>query len=415
MASIPARADAARPFGSALVVAVLFALALLGGLAVRHLTAPREPVPAALGTNAGAARAAAAVRRAAPTVPPTVLAPLNPDEARRSNDALPLLPGPPPAARPFVFTGTPLDRAAARTCLAAAVLYEAGDDRVGEEAVAQVVLNRLRHPAFPKTVCGVVFQGSERAEGGGGCQFTFTCDGALERTPAIGPWQRAEAIADAALSGTVDRAVGTATHYHADYVVPYWRGSLDKIARVGAHVFYRWKGFWGTPAAFIGRLQPLERLDPRIVALAGPGQVAMAADLTGLVADSDVTAAAAAPAEPPRTVAHVAGIGSGDLGSALVRLADEAAGQFVVQYEIGVPPDRYPVVAGRLCGSRKDCMVFGWTDVAQMPRALPLMPMGMRGMAFLYRRSSAAGTTRPMWNCRRFRRGDAGQCIPGTD
>ncbi|MCZ3110870.1 cell wall hydrolase, partial [Acinetobacter baumannii] len=76
------------------------------------------------------------------------------------------------------LTGDTALQARAIDCMAAAVLYEAGDDAVGQRAVAQVVINRVRHPAFPKTICAVVFQGSDRATG---CQFTFTCDGALVR------------------------------------------------------------------------------------------------------------------------------------------------------------------------------------------------------------------------------------------
>jgi hypothetical protein len=116
--------------------------------------------------------------------------------------------------------------------------------------VAQVVLNRVRHPAFPKSICGVVYQGSERKTG---CQFTFTCDGSLARVPVPALWARARAVATAALEGSVEPAVGTATHYHANWVVPYWASSLTRSADIGAHIFYRWNGFWGTPAAFTGR------------------------------------------------------------------------------------------------------------------------------------------------------------------
>jgi len=59
-------------------------------------------------------------------------------------------------------------------------------------------------------------------------------------------------IALAALAGVVEPSVGTATHYHANWVVPYWAWSLDKITAVGAHIFYRWKGYWGRRAAFTG-------------------------------------------------------------------------------------------------------------------------------------------------------------------
>jgi hypothetical protein len=143
-------------------------------------------------------------------------------------------------------TGT--DYAKSLACLTAAVYYEAATESVdGQRAVAQVVLNRLRHPAYPNSVCGVVFQGSERSTG---CQFTFTCDGALARAPHAGIWARSRAVAEAALAGSVYAPVGWATHYHTNWVVPYWSSSLTKVANVGTHIFYRWEGGWGRAPAF---------------------------------------------------------------------------------------------------------------------------------------------------------------------
>src|SRR5213075_2579568 len=121
--------------------------------------------------------------------------------------------------------------AQALECLASAIYYEAGNqDENGERAVAQVVLNRVRHPAFPASVCGVVYQGSTRATG---CQFTFTCDGSLARAPERSAWNRAREVAKAALAGFVQPAVGNATHYHANYVAPYWAPTLAKTAVIG--------------------------------------------------------------------------------------------------------------------------------------------------------------------------------------
>ena len=113
--------------------------------------------------------------------------------------------------------------------------------------MAQVVLNRMRHPGYPASVCGVVYQGADRPTG---CQFTFTCDGSLNRSPDADGWRRANEIAAAALSGAVYAPVGWATHYHADYVVPYWASTMAKNDVVGAHLFYRWPGGWGQPSAF---------------------------------------------------------------------------------------------------------------------------------------------------------------------
>ncbi|SEJ60775.1 Cell wall hydrolase CwlJ, involved in spore germination [Sphingobium sp. AP50] len=182
-----------------------------------------------------------------PDVEPAVNYALPTDKARALNAAIPFSARANPAASPFHFVGDADNLSRAVDCLAAAQIYEAGDDAVGEQAVAQVVLNRARHPAFPKSICGVVFQGQERATG---CQFTFTCDGALARTPPPAAWDRARIIARAALAGAVFKPVGLATHYHTDWVVPYWSASLDKTARVGTHLFFRWAGKWGTAAVF---------------------------------------------------------------------------------------------------------------------------------------------------------------------
>jgi spore germination cell wall hydrolase CwlJ-like protein len=153
--------------------------------------------------------------------------------------------------RPFNLSLKTVDGGRALHCLTQAIYYEAArEPELGQEAVAQVVLNRLRHPAYPKSVCGVVFQGSLRRTG---CQFSFTCDGSLAYLPEPGHWARAQRVARRALAGFVMREVGSATHYHADYVAPYWAPTLVKLHQVGAHIFYRWTGPWGEPPAFTGR------------------------------------------------------------------------------------------------------------------------------------------------------------------
>lgn len=169
-------------------------------------------------------------------------------EHAQNGDDDPALSGSGPAARALSGLANAVDRERALSCLTAAVYYEAAsepDD--GQRAVAQVVLNRMAHPAYPKTVCGVVFQGSERATG---CQFTFTCDGALLRKPSRYFWNRAETVARAALAGYVYAPVGLATHYHTFAVHPVWADSLNFIGQIGAHRFYRMTGPAGAPQAF---------------------------------------------------------------------------------------------------------------------------------------------------------------------
>ena len=153
-----------------------------------------------------------------------------------------------PAARALRFAGTSTDRARAQQCLTLAIYYEAATEPdAGQRAVAQVVLNRVAHPAYPDTVCGVVFQGSERRTG---CQFSFTCDGSMARQPARMWWDRAAAVARSALAGAVYAPVGLATHYHTVQIHPYWADSLDNVGTIGAHRFYRWRGAAGRSLAF---------------------------------------------------------------------------------------------------------------------------------------------------------------------
>jgi len=181
--------------------------------------------------------------------------------------------------KPFVLSADADDSARALHCMTQAIYFEAAREPVrGQQAVAQVVLNRLRHPAYPKSVCGVIYQGSARLTG---CQFTFTCDGALRWTPQPALWRQAQDVARRALAGFVDKDVGSATHYHAAYVVPYWAPTLVKMTQVGQHIFYRWTGPWGEPPAFSGHyegreseLSPalLASLDPRTQAYLGLSQ-----------------------------------------------------------------------------------------------------------------------------------------------
>jgi spore germination cell wall hydrolase CwlJ-like protein len=193
----------------------------------------------------------------APAVAPQTFEQMTPQQAAALNAAVPVSPLPNPAAAPFVLkAASPGDVTRAENCLAMAVYYEAANQGPdGEAAVAQVVLNRLRNPVFPKTVCGVVFQGSSLPTG---CQFTFTCDGSLARTPSAPGWRDALFVARRALNGYVMRDVGEATHYHTIWVVPYWQTTVLKVAQLGAHVFYRWSGSLGQPAAFHGAYAGME-------------------------------------------------------------------------------------------------------------------------------------------------------------
>ncbi|HEY5720937.1 MAG TPA: cell wall hydrolase [Allosphingosinicella sp.] len=193
------------------------------------------------------------------------------DAAKLINATLPFSHAPVEAANPFSLSAEASDEERALRCLTQAVYFEAGFEPIeGRRAVAQVVLNRVRHPAFPKSVCGVVYQGSALP----GCQFSFTCDGSLRREPAAGAWAQAQRIAREALAGAVSASVGQATHFHTDYVAPFWAPRLSKIRQIGAHIFYRWPGSWGRRGAFTGRYAGGESVpsEPAIPATAWAAQ-----------------------------------------------------------------------------------------------------------------------------------------------
>jgi len=353
----------------AILVMIAAVALVLPILVVRYVPAPRPVLPVAIERRVVAATEL-------PAVEPVKLQDLAPQDAQAFNAAIPFVTGPNPAARPFTFSGSADDLARATDCLAAAGYYEAGDDSEGQRAVDQVILNRLRHPAFPKTVCGVVFQGSERSTG---CQFTFTCDGALARTPSEAAWRRARETAAAALSGAVYKPVGYATHYHTDWVVPYWSASLDKIAELHTHLFFRWTGWWGTPPAFNRTPQIGE------MAVAKLARLSTAHGMGAALADADGAIIEASPffGRLPLPLAS-------EPNTFLTSLNPAQSGTFAA-------------MALAACGEREKCKFMGWTDPGLMGFTLPLGPEQMAGMSFSYIRDRASGLERSLWNCGEFR------------
>jgi spore germination cell wall hydrolase CwlJ-like protein len=284
-------------------------LALTAGLAIASVPAHRAPKLMTVRlTPAAAPQAAAQPVDTAEDVPVIRLQDMTPDQARKWNASNPIAKGANPAARPFhLETEGVLDEARAVDCMTAAIYYEAGFESTdGQRAVAQVVLNRMRHPAFPKSVCGVVFQGADHK--GGGCQFTFTCDGALAREPQPEAWARARKVAEAALNGYVMKKVGMATHYHAEYVAPYWSPTLVKLAVIGQHIFYRWTGSSGTPPAFGGHYAGGEMAGLKVATLdnlgkGGTRSAILSASNTATAAPSVAAPVADAPAPAKIAVA----------------------------------------------------------------------------------------------------------------
>lgn len=269
-----------KPVHSAVGGAAAATCGLIAAIVCNHgHAAPAPPQPARHASQAVQPFAPPG----APTVAPVTYEQLDPLAAVEWNRAVPIQRAGPAAARFFLAKGTPVWDAASR-CLAQAVYYEAASEPVaGKRAVAQVVLNRVRSPAFPNTICGVVYQGSERSTG---CQFTFTCDGSLRHDPSSKGWQSALDIAQAALQGSVYAPIGNATHYHANYVVPYWAPTMAKIGQIGAHLFYRWPGTWPASRYFgqqYANAEPAPFLAPAPVQLAdaAPGDVAAGPQAAG--------------------------------------------------------------------------------------------------------------------------------------
>lgn len=256
-----------------------------GGLVAVLLVGAASCVPASAAYGPGGSAFAAArpvsaappaPSDAPPPPPPMVLQNVSPTDAAQINASIPIADIDNPRAPSVIFRAADaVNQLRSEDCLAQAVYYEARSEGVdGQRAVAQVVLNRVRHPAFPNSVCGVVYQGPAHA--GGGCQFTFTCDGSLAVAPSGPAWAQARRIAAEALAGAVYAPVGEATHYHTQQVVPAWAFRLAKVAVIGAHSFYRLPGAWGEPGAFRQRYARREPLPSVLIVTRLPASVGRA-------------------------------------------------------------------------------------------------------------------------------------------
>ena len=373
------------------IALLIIALAAMALPIVTVLLAPRPDAAPVLAEIARPKRVVPAAEL--PEVEPVRLAALSMDDARAFNAAIPFSTAPNPAARPLVLDAGAEDFGRAVDCLAAATWYEAGDDPVGQRAVAQVVLNRMRHPAFPKSVCGVVFQGQERRTG---CQFTFTCDGAMRRTPSPAAWGRAQTIARQALTGSVFAKVGHSTHYHTDWVVPYWSSSLDKVAEVNTHLFFRWTGWWGTPGAFLRGYAGAEPVVAKLAALSpfhGGGEV--------VLAGTTDPAAMLDPATIPESAVPKPVAAGGD--------------SFHVALDKALGADAFAALAIRTCGERPYCKFLGWTDRTKVPAVgVALTPAQIEAMSFSYLRDKEQGFGKALWNCGEFKRPSPIQCMRRT-
>ena len=329
---------------------------------------------------------------AIPKVEPLELQQIEADVAKQKNAEQPFVTGSIPPAKPFKVTGSSADIQRAVDCLAATVYYESAQEApAGQLAVMQVVLNRMRHPAYPKTVCGVVFQGHERRTG---CQFSYTCDGSLRRQPSAAAWGRYQQMARTMLSGQIYAPVGYATHYHADYVLPYWSASLDKLRVEGRHIFYRWKGGWGTPRAFVGGYRGAEAMFPKLALLSTvhrTGDAVLDAQALALPQEAVVL--------DPKAVASA------------MAVSDAGKGQYILRIDPNLDPAQLPILAQQICTDRTYCKVFAWANTTLMPARFPVEENQLATMAFSYLRNAEQSFERALWNCAVFPRTDKKQCI----
>ncbi len=228
---------------------------------------PAAPQPAAMAREDYASTPASQANAMVPAydhddAPPVRLASLNagvmpmppvqPEATTVSLPPLNMVPLPTPA--PGVPPPSPAQRlnldakeyAKAERCLANAIYWEARSEPVrGQMAVAQVVMNRVFSPFYPKDVCSVVYQNAHRHLS---CQFTFACDGKRKTITERGHWARANRIAKQTLDGQIYvQEVAKSTHYHAAYVNPIWNREMKKLVRFGLHSFYR-PYAWGNGA-----------------------------------------------------------------------------------------------------------------------------------------------------------------------
>lgn len=324
-----------------------------------------------------------------------VLSELAPADAQARNAAIAFAAIGPGNARPFDFRGNSADRSRARDCLALAGMAEAGSGDGDQRAVMQVILNRVRHPAFAKTVCGVVFEGSERAIG---CQFSFTCDGSLARRYSDALWEASRHRADEMLGGATYSPVGNATHFHADYVYPWWSGQLDKVSKVGAHIFFRWRGQWGSRNALSvryggGEPDPMAlQTTAEAVAAANPLPTLLQSgeavhSIIAEPAQQETAPATAGPASPAPGV-HFVLVSHGDSAAALVERARALC-----------PGDRY-------------CQVYGWSEVEAIPAKLPLPADARRQLRFSFLPERQGNPETVYLDCRIFTAAAGASCLP---
>ena len=299
-------------------------------------------------------------------------------------------------AAPYSHALVKADEERAVSCLATAALYEAGGNLSDQSAVVQVILNRVRHPAFPKSICGVVFQGSERRTG---CQFSFTCDGSMQRwRPNAGSWSTATGLARAMIHGHVDERVGLSTHYHTNWVVPYWSDSLDKIASVRTHLFFRWPGYWGTPAAFRQKTAGKEPAVPALAALFPAHAPGFALE------DSIVEAAIDAP-----SALREEQLPSVESPTVAPTRSKSVVRRLALPSQAGAA--RWAVSALSLCNEAPVCRVVGGSDPALEPSEITRNSVAQSPPDLVFVKVARNRQQQAYWDCSKWPRVSGSQCL----
>ncbi len=296
------------------------------------------------------------------------------------NNSIPFASGKLHQAKAFSWRGSDRDWERARACLAMAQLYEAGHDVEGQRAVAQVILNRVRHPVFPNTVCGVVSQGIERVTG---CQFTFTCDGSLQRRYSMQAVHAAEKVAEEALRGAVFSKVGLATHYHTDWVHPDWSASLDKVAAVQTHLFFQWKGGMGTSRGFSQRYRGNE---PAIGEFSFADLAHQDGEEVLVVGDDAHTDASNQLVASPSDF-MVAGLNMKPLPPYELRSSHPNGGVYIVLLNAEMSRSEQKQAMDDICGNRDYCHVMGWKSAKDLPGGFPVSAAAKSNIAVEYKRN----------------------------
>jgi hypothetical protein len=299
------------------------------------------------------------------------------------------------------FLGQASDRDRAIDCLAVAAWYEAGNDFDGQRSVMQVVLNRVAHPSFPKSVCGVVFDGSHRATG---CQFTFTCDGSMaRRQPSPAAMARVRAIAALALEGTIYPGVAKATHYHADYVVPWWSSKLMRLGKIGPHIFYRWPGTRGTLSG-----RPSSVSEAKLADLTDHALGHSSGPLATSVSDQHQLTAAAMPTSTA-SLPHIQPIVGNTM---LVAPASQTNGPILLAVDRTSPSGRWAVSALGKCAGKIGCRVLAYESQEQLAQNGAVSGHSREKPIFIFVRDASSGIELALWDCEKVERPVDNQCLP---